>query len=235
MPLEVSTQSAIPIGTMFDEGPLDLDHEERPVSTGLLPSEDEVSAVVVEAYQRYRGLTDGVIADYIPALAKASATQFGVCLVGVRGRSVAVGDADHLFSIQSISKLFTFALVCEFIGYREARDRLGVNSTGLPFNSVMAIELNADRTINPMVNAGAIATTSLVPGDSGEEKFAAHRRRAEPFRRPPAGGRRGGLRIRGGDELPQPWHRTSHRQLRTHVLRSRCRHRHLHPPVLASP
>ncbi len=157
---------------MFEEEPLDVEQDERPVSTGRLPSADEVSAVVVEAYQRYRGLTDGVIADYIPALAKASAMQFGVCLVGVGGRSVAVGDADHLFSIQSISKLFTFALVCESIGYREARDCLGVNSTGLPFNSVMAIELNPDRTINPMVNAGAIATTSLVPGGSAEEKFA---------------------------------------------------------------
>ena len=61
--------------------------------------------------------------------------------------------------------------VCEAIGYRQARDRLGVNSTGLPFNSVMAIELNPDRTINPMVNAGAIATTSLVPGESPAEKF----------------------------------------------------------------
>jgi glutaminase len=157
---------------MFYEEPLDVDQVERQVSTGQLPSQDEVSAVVVEAYQRYRGLTDGVIADYIPALAKASVMQFGVCLVGVRGGSVAVGDADHLFSIQSISKLFTFALVCECIGYRRARDLLGVNSTGLPFNSVMAIELNAERTINPMVNAGAIATTSLVPGASEEEKFA---------------------------------------------------------------
>ncbi len=156
---------------MFDDDPLDVDQEARPVSTGRLPSADEVSAVVVEAYQRYRGLTDGMIADYIPALAKASVMQFGICLVGVGGRSVAVGDADHLFSIQSISKLFTFALVCESIGYREARDCLGVNSTGLPFNSVMAIELNPDRTINPMVNAGAIATTSLVPGASAEEKF----------------------------------------------------------------
>ncbi len=156
---------------MFDEEPLDVEQATLPVSTGRLPSADEVSAVVVEAYQRYRGLTDGMIADYIPALAKASVTQFGVCLVGVGGRSVAVGDADHLFSIQSISKLFTFALVCESIGYRQARDYLGVNSTGLPFNSVMAIELNPDRTINPMVNAGAIATTSLVPGASAEEKF----------------------------------------------------------------
>jgi glutaminase len=157
---------------MYDEETLEAEDMERSVSTGHLPSEEEIVAVVLEAYERYRGLADGVIADYIPALAEACASLFAICLVGVRGRMFAVGDADHPFSIQSISKVFSFALVCESIGYREARDRLGVNSTGLPFNSVMAIELNPDRTINPMVNAGAIATVSLVPGDSAAEKFA---------------------------------------------------------------
>jgi glutaminase len=154
---------------MYDELPVEA--MERSVSTGDLPGEEEVIAVVLDAYERYRDLSDGVVAGYIPALAKASARLFGVCLVGVRGGMFAVGDADHPFSIQSISKVFSFALVCESIGYRQARDRLGVNSTGLPFNSVMAIELNPDRTINPMVNAGAIATTSLIPGESAGEKF----------------------------------------------------------------
>ena len=154
---------------MYDEGALEA--TERSVSTGDLPPEEEIVAVVLEAYERYRDLSDGVVADYIPVLAKASPHQFGICLVGVRGGMFAVGDADRHFSIQSISKVFSFALVCESVGYREARDRLGVNSTGLPFNSVMAIELNPDRTINPMVNAGAIATTSLVPGQSATEKF----------------------------------------------------------------
>src|SRR4029077_8745252 len=71
----------------------------------------------------------------------------------------------------SVSKPFVFALVCEAIGYQEARERLGVNSTGFPFNSLTAVELNQARTMNPLVNAGAIATTSLVPGDSAEEKW----------------------------------------------------------------
>ena len=68
------------------------------------------------------------------------------------------------FSIQSVSKPFVFALVCDAIGYGEARRRLGVNSTGFPFDSLMAVELNVDRTMNPLVNAGAMAATSLVPG-----------------------------------------------------------------------
>ncbi len=61
--------------------------------------------------------------------------------------------------------------MCDALGHQEARRKLGVNSTGLPFDSVMGIELNATRTMNPMVNAGALATTSLVPGTSAEEKF----------------------------------------------------------------
>ena len=114
---------------------------------------------------------EGVVADYIPALARVPPDLFGACIVSARGRTVAIGDATHRFSIQSVSKPFVFALVCDAIGHDEARRKLGVNSTGLPFNSVMAIELNADRTMNPMVNAGAIATTSLIPGATAEDKW----------------------------------------------------------------
>jgi glutaminase len=90
----------------------------------------------------------------------------------VDGSVFGIGDVDHAFSIQSISKPFVFALVCQAIGAEEARRKVGVNATGLPFNSVMAVELNQDRTMNPMVNAGAIATTSLAPGGTAAEKFA---------------------------------------------------------------
>src|SRR4029078_12621577 len=70
------------------------------------------------------------------------------------------------------SKPFVFALVCEAIGYGEARRRLGVNSTGFPFDSLMAVELKIDRNMNPFGNAGAMATTSLVPGDTADDKWA---------------------------------------------------------------
>jgi glutaminase len=85
------------------------------------------------------------------------------------------------FSIQSVSKPFVFALVCDTLGYEEARLRLGVNSTGFPFNSLMAVELNAERTMNPLVNAGAIASTSLAPGATADEKWAAIRERLSRF------------------------------------------------------
>jgi glutaminase len=154
---------------------IDLRREEAtdtcPISTGNLPDPELVRRLVLEAYESYRGLDEGKVADYIPALARVPRDLFGIVVVGVRGTVIEVGDVNHLFTIQSFSKPFVFALVCQAIGYLEARAKLGVNATGLPFNSVMAIELNADRTMNPMVNAGAIAATSLVPGASAEEKW----------------------------------------------------------------
>jgi glutaminase len=149
-----------------------MDHEETErVSTGVLPPDTDVQALINAGYERYLHLDEGTVADYIPALAAASPSAFGVCVAGVRGRIFSIGDADQEFAIESISKLFVFALVCHTLGHEQARRKLGVNSTGLPFNSVMAIELNADRTMNPLVNAGAIATTSLVPGTTADEKF----------------------------------------------------------------
>src|SRR5690242_21893593 len=152
--------------------PVPGDHPETGhVSTGALPPHTDVRVLVTAGYERYLHLDEGPVADYIPALAAASPSAFGVCVAGVRGRLFSSGDADQEFAIESISKLFVFALVCHTLGHEQARLKLGVNSTGLPFNSVMAIELNADRTMNPLVNAGAIATTSLVPGTTAEEKF----------------------------------------------------------------
>ncbi len=141
------------------------------VSTGHLAAPPLVEALVKAAYQRYKGLDEGKVADYIPALAKVPRELFGISIVGVDGRSFEIGDSRHEFSIQSVSKPFVFALVSEAIGTEEARAKVGANATGLPFNSVMAIELNADRTMNPMVNAGAIATTSAVPGDTADAKW----------------------------------------------------------------
>jgi glutaminase len=157
--------------SMHERLPFDEATAPSLVSTGELPPPDQIIDLVTEAYERYRSNVDGAVADYIPALASASPELFGISVVGAAGRSFEVGDIETTFSIQSVSKPFVFALVCEAIGYEAARLRLGVNSTGFPFNSLMAVELNDDRTMNPLVNAGAIAATSLVPGDSAEQKW----------------------------------------------------------------
>ena len=141
------------------------------VSTGALPAPERVEALLEEAYERYRNVEDGKVADYIPALAGVSPGLFGCCIVGVNGAVHAIGDARHAFSLQSVSKPFVMALVAEALGAETVRQKIGVNATGLPFDSVMAIELNPERTMNPMVNAGAIATTSLAPGETAAAKW----------------------------------------------------------------
>jgi glutaminase len=130
-----------------------------------------VGAVVSEAHERFKSMSDGKVADYIPALAAVRGDLFGICVVRTSGETWAAGDADYEFSIQSVSKPFVFALICQAIGEDEARQKLGVNSTGLPFNSVIAIERTGDGTTNPMVNAGAIAATSLAPGLTALDKW----------------------------------------------------------------
>jgi glutaminase len=141
------------------------------VSTGRLPPPEQVRALVAEAHARVKSVTDGRNSDVYPALAAAPADLFGVCVVGTSGNVHAVGDAEHGFSIMSVSKPFVFALACEALGAEEVRAKLGVNSTGRPFNSLAAVEQGGDGRTNPMVNSGAIATTSLVPGATADEKW----------------------------------------------------------------
>jgi len=141
------------------------------VSTGELPRPDLARRHVAEAYERYRSTADGAVSDVYPALARVSADLFGICVVATNGEVFAVGDAEVEFAIMSVAKPFVFALVCESLGPEEARRLLGVNSTGLAFNSLAAIEQSADGRTNPMVNPGAIAATSMVPGSNADAKW----------------------------------------------------------------
>jgi len=141
------------------------------VSTGHLPTPEKVKALVSEAHQRFKSNNEGKNSNVYPALARVPSELFGICVVGTSGNIHAVGDTDHEFSIMSVSKPFVFALVCQEMGPEEARAKLGANATGMPFNSLGAIERSSDGRTNPMVNAGAIATTSLVPGATLAEKW----------------------------------------------------------------
>jgi glutaminase len=141
------------------------------VSTGELPTPEDVAALVKEARARFADVGEGQVSQVYPALARMPADLFGICIVSAAGRVYAAGDAEHPFTIMSVSKPFVFALVCQELGWDEVRARIGANSTGLPFNSLAAVELSADGRTNPMVNAGAIATTSLAPGGSEEERW----------------------------------------------------------------
>ncbi|WP_449407875.1 glutaminase A [Microbacterium maritypicum] len=141
------------------------------VSTGALPGWDRVDDLVREAHRRYADERAGTVADYIPVLAEVDPELFGLALIEVDGGVHDAGDAAHSFSIQSISKLFVYALAIEAHGHERVREIVGVNNTGLAFNSVMALELNGGHPGNPMVNAGAIATTALIPGATAVEQW----------------------------------------------------------------
>src|SRR5262245_2571896 len=141
------------------------------ISTGHLPEAGTVDEVVRQAHARFRSNNDGANSQVYPALARVPSDLFGVCIAGTNGRIYAAGDTDYDFTIMSVSKPFVFALVCEVIGHEEARNKLGANATGLAFNSLGAVERAPDGRTNPMVNAGAIATTSLVPGATEPDKW----------------------------------------------------------------
>jgi glutaminase len=152
-------------------GQSDAGAESSYVSTGQLPSPDRVATLVAQAHARYRTDSEGENSQVYPALARVPSALFGICVASTGGSIYAAGDADYEFSIMSVSKPFMFALVCQVLGAEQVRERLGVNATGMPFNSLAAIERGLDGRTNPMVNAGAIATTSLVPGANDDDKW----------------------------------------------------------------
>jgi len=142
------------------------------VSTGQLPRPEFVQSLVQGAYERHRGQSEGEVSRVYPALARVSHDLFGISVVGTTGRVFSIGDADVDFTIMSVAKPFVFALVCDLLGPEALRERIGVNATGLAFNSLSAIEQSADGRTNPMVNSGAIVATSLVPGDSLDQRWS---------------------------------------------------------------
>lgn len=141
------------------------------VSTGTLPPDERVRTLVRQAYENFKDNDEGQNAQHYPALARVPRDLFGIAVGSVHGKVFSAGDAEHPFTIMSVAKPFVLALVIEALGIESVRAKVGVNATGLPFNSVMALELNPQRLTNPMVNTGAIATTSLVPGATADEKW----------------------------------------------------------------
>jgi glutaminase len=150
---------------------LDVAGVSQEASTGALPPAARVDSLLRAAHERAEAHHEGTVADYIPVLAQADAEAFGLAIADVAGGLHEIGDTRTAFSIQSISKAFVYALVCEEFGHQRVLDVVGVNNTGLAFNSVIAIELNDGHPMNPMVNAGAIATTALVPGDTPDKQW----------------------------------------------------------------
>lgn len=135
----------------------------------VAPRTAEVRAATDEAYSRFQNETAGKNADYIPILAKVDPKLFGVVITATNNQTYSKGDVQYPFSIQSIAKVFTLALALNELGPDAVLDKIGNEATGRPFNSVDAVVDIPTHTGNAMVNAGAIATVSLLPGTAAEK------------------------------------------------------------------
>jgi glutaminase len=128
---------------------------------------DQVQQVIQEVYEKYRDIDDGEVANYIPELAKANPDHFGICLTTVEGQVFSVGDCQNEFTIQSICKPFAFQMALEEFGREKTLQHVGVEPSGDAFNAI-ELEPRTMRPYNAMINAGAIAISSLIKKDSRE-------------------------------------------------------------------
>jgi glutaminase len=127
--------------------------------------------VTDEAYAKYKGDTTGKNADYIPYLASVPSNLFGVCIVTTDGQVFSAGDVNYAFSIQSCSKVFTLCQVMQESGEEAVLRKIGVEPTGMPFNSVTALGMHTNKAVNPLVNCGAMASVSLVKATNAADRW----------------------------------------------------------------
>jgi glutaminase len=146
-------------------------------SLGLaLRAQSGAQSAVNAAFARYQNLHEGKNADYIPALAKVDPNLFGIAVVTADGRAFTAGDVRTEVSIQSISKVFTMARVIQDQGPESIEKRIGVDATGMRFNSIVSVEFSkkilGGPEMNPLVNPGAITATSMVAGNTADEVWS---------------------------------------------------------------
>lgn len=131
-----------------------------------------IQQAVADAYSQYATLAGGENASYIPYLASVPSHLAAVAIVTIDGDIISQGDADFRFALESISKVCSLALALEDVGPQEVQDKIGADPTGLPFNSVIALELHNGKPLSPLVNAGAMSTVSLVKASDRENRWA---------------------------------------------------------------
>jgi len=142
-----------------------------PAAFGQTP--DQIQKAINAAYEKYKDIQEGKNADYIPALAKVDSKIYGIALVTTDGKVYTAGDLKSEVSIQSISKVFTMAKVAEESGFEAIVKTIGVDATGMRFNSIVSIEFAKKALggpeMNPLVNPGAITATSMLKGKDRAE------------------------------------------------------------------
>ncbi|KJF85163.1 glutaminase A [Photobacterium leiognathi] len=131
----------------------------------------DVAAVMQQAFDMHKGNKDGANASYIPFLASVPSDLCGLAFVSVTGEVIKIQDVDYKYAIESISKIMTLGLALEQSGADAVHSKIGADPTGLPFNSVIALELHDDKPLTPLVNAGAMATVSLIEAEDKEQRW----------------------------------------------------------------
>lgn len=140
-------------------------------ATSFAQTAPDYARLIEQAHQKYKSNNDGKVADYIPALATYSPNNFAITIATVDGKIYQVGDVNKPFPMESLSKVFTMALAMEQHGPQVVLDKLGANATGLPFNSGLAVELTKGAPENPLVNAGAMSTVSLIEAKDKTDRW----------------------------------------------------------------
>jgi glutaminase len=135
-----------------------------------LMEKHELQGVIEDLYNKYLCDRGGKVATYIPELGKADPEDFGICLVSSDGRIFETGNCEQSFTLQSVSKPFTFGMAIEELGHEQVFQRVGVEPSGEPFNSI-ELQAGTNRPYNPMVNAGAITVTALLHAQYREAAF----------------------------------------------------------------
>jgi len=130
----------------------------------------EIQDLLQWIHARHEGNLEGVVADYIPELAKVAPDQFGAAVTTQAGDVVEVGDATSPFTIQSISKAFTFAILLKLVGREETYRLVGVQPSSDPFNSI-TLDPSTNRPFNPMINAGSITVAVRLREKLGPDAF----------------------------------------------------------------
>jgi len=138
----------------------------KTMPTTTLPMQHYLKAL----HDKYRPLEEGAVATYIPELAKADPDAFGICIVTADGYTYAVGESDTPFTMQSVSKPAVYAAALADRGRENVLRKVGVEPSGEAFNSI-SLDPQSGAPLNPMINAGAIATAGLVAGDTAAEKW----------------------------------------------------------------
>jgi glutaminase len=141
----------------------------------------QLSELIQKLHNKHRKINSGKLASYIPELGNVDPRKFAISITTVHGETMTVGDADSLFTIQSISKPFVFGQALESHGLRKVRSHVDVEPTGDPFHSMNRLQKKSEKPSNPLVNTGAIAMTNLTRGKNSQAGQSAYKKMIEGY------------------------------------------------------